>query len=191
MSIAVVMPQLGLTMEEGTVSAWLKTTGDAVKKDELLFSVSTDKIEMDVESVAEGVLGEIIQPAGSTVRVGTILAYIEAPGEGTALAGKRGSAPDELQEGPTLRDGQVSIQPTATATGDGKDPGKVGTPGRQVSPRAKRLARDLGIDLAEVRASSPDGQITEADIRETAEQQKKSHSDVSIAGESTSRRPNG
>ena len=67
MSFAIVMPQLGLTMEEGTVSGWLKKPGDVVKKNEPLFSVSTDKVEMDVESAVDGTLGKIIVQAGETV----------------------------------------------------------------------------------------------------------------------------
>src|SRR5882724_3520138 len=88
MSFAIVMPQLGLTMEEGTVSGWLRQTGDVVKKNEPLFSVSTDKVEMDVESSVDGTLGKIIVPAGDTVKVGTVLAYVDAgDGEGISAVG--------------------------------------------------------------------------------------------------------
>jgi pyruvate dehydrogenase E2 component (dihydrolipoamide acetyltransferase) len=65
MSISVVMPQLGLTMEEGTVSGWLKKTGEAVQKNEPLFTVSTDKVEMEVESLAEGTRGARLRPLSS------------------------------------------------------------------------------------------------------------------------------
>ena len=177
MSIAVVMPQLGLTMEEGTVSAWLKKTGDTIKKNDLLFSVSTDKVEMDVESVAEGILGEIIEPAGSTVPVGTVLAYIEASGEDGAAANslviKERPAPGRVQESPTLGEDHAPVHPPSKANGDGRDSKKAVAPRRQVSPRARRLAKELGIDVAEVVAVSPDGQITEADIRAAASHHEK------------------
>jgi len=75
MSFAIVMPQLGLTMEEGNVSGWLKKPGDVVKKNEPLFSVSTDKVEMDVESAVDGTLGKIIVPVGETVKVGRVKDY--------------------------------------------------------------------------------------------------------------------
>jgi pyruvate dehydrogenase E2 component (dihydrolipoamide acetyltransferase) len=179
MSFAVVMPQLGLTMEEGTVSAWLKKTGDTVKKNELLFSVSTDKVEMDVESVAEGILGEIIEPAGRTVPVGTILAYIEGPGEDGTRAGSEQLVPGTLEEGPTPREGRVPIQSTSKPSDDGEASEKAVGPRRLVSPRAKRLAKELGIDVAGVRGNRLDGQITEKDIRDAERHEKTSRPDGS------------
>jgi len=77
MPIPVVMPQLGLTMTEGSVSRWLKKPGDAVEKGEMLFIVATDKAEMEVESMVAGTLQQIDVELGATVSVGTILAYIE------------------------------------------------------------------------------------------------------------------
>jgi len=162
MGIAVVMPQLGLTMEEGTVSAWLKKTGDTVKKNELLFSVSTDKVEMDVESVADGVLGEIIEPAGRTVPVGAVLAYIHGLSAEGAYAGHE--RPDAVEENRTRREAPVPIQPPSKPDGHSKAAAKA-FGSAQASPRAKKLAKELGIDLAGVRTSNPGGKITEADIR--------------------------
>ncbi len=79
MKFSVVMPQLGLTMTEGTVSQWLRKPGDKVQKGEFLFVVSTDKADMEVESMTEGTLSEIVVEAGKTVPVGTVIAYIERP----------------------------------------------------------------------------------------------------------------
>src|SRR5437016_212820 len=96
MSFAIVMPQLGLTMEEGTVSAWLKKKGDTIKKDDLLFSVATDKVDMEVESPVAGTLGEIIVQTGETVKVGTVLAYVEhEKQEATGTGSEHESAPDD------------------------------------------------------------------------------------------------
>src|SRR5580704_15098794 len=96
MSIPVVMPQLGLTMEEGTVTVWLKKTGDSVTKDELLLTLTTDKAEVEVESPADGTLGQILVEAGEVVPVGTVLAYIESRREvGTAIGSVQSS--EELQ----------------------------------------------------------------------------------------------
>jgi pyruvate dehydrogenase E2 component (dihydrolipoyllysine-residue acetyltransferase) len=164
MSIAVVMPQLGLTMEEGTVSAWLKKSGDRVKKDEPLFSVSTDKVEMDVESVADGVLGEIIEPAGKTVPVGAILAYIEGSAE-DAQASREGVAPVAVTENAAHPESADATQAGAKPGNDGKTAVKAASTRQGASPRAKRLANELGIDLTTVRARNSDGQITEADVR--------------------------
>jgi len=173
MSIAVVMPQLGLTMEEGTVSAWLKKTGDTVKKNELLFIVSTDKVEMDVESVAEGILGEIIEPAGRTVPVGTILAYIQVSGENGVASGSERHMSGTLTGGSAVREDRVPLPATLKSHDHREALEKVAGPQRLVSPRAKRLAKELGIDVAAVQASGPDRQITEEDIRHAAELPKR------------------
>src|ERR1700723_4045832 len=94
MTITIAMPQLGLTMTEATVSAWLKKPGDEVKKDEPLLSVSTDKVDMDVESNVDGVLKEILIEEGQTVPVGAALAYVEAAGQDApALSSTPASTP--------------------------------------------------------------------------------------------------
>ena len=82
----VVMPQLGLTMTEGSVSAWLKKTGDRVEKGEALFTVETDKVEMEVESTVPGYVGAIIVEPQHTVPTGTVIAVItDKPGEAVVL----------------------------------------------------------------------------------------------------------
>ena len=70
MSVEIVMPQLGLTMTEGSVSTWLKKAGETVKKDEIVLAVATDKVDMDVESPADGTMGEILIEPGIVVPVG-------------------------------------------------------------------------------------------------------------------------
>jgi pyruvate dehydrogenase E2 component (dihydrolipoamide acetyltransferase) len=76
MAYKIVMPQLGLTMEEGTVTSWLKNPGEWVEKGEILFTVETDKVEMEVESMGRGYLGTIQVPTGETVPVGTLIAML-------------------------------------------------------------------------------------------------------------------
>jgi pyruvate dehydrogenase E2 component (dihydrolipoamide acetyltransferase) len=81
MAYKIVMPQLGLTMEEGSVTSWLKKPGDFIEKGDTLFTVETDKIEMEVESMGKGYLGEIQVELGKKVPVGTLLAMLnDAPG---------------------------------------------------------------------------------------------------------------
>src|SRR5256885_12460300 len=82
----VVMPQLGETVKEGTVIAWRKKVGERVEKDEPLFEVNTDKVDMDVPSPAAGVLSEILVPEGTTVPVGEKLAVVDEPGKAAAAA---------------------------------------------------------------------------------------------------------
>ena len=76
MAYKIVMPQLGLTMEEGSVTGWLKKPGDFIEKGDPLFTIETDKIEMEVESMGKGYLGEIQVPVGEKVPVGTLLATL-------------------------------------------------------------------------------------------------------------------
>jgi len=171
MKIAVVMPQLGLTMEEGTVSGWLKKTGDAVKKDEALFSVSTDKVEMDVESGVNGALGEIVVAAGETVRVGTLVAYVVGVGENVAAAANQ--APAKISEDSSARDGATAPRPEPASTSNQKTFENLPERRRAASPRAKRLAKELGIDLSGVHGSGLDGQITEQDVRKVSAPREK------------------
>jgi pyruvate dehydrogenase E2 component (dihydrolipoamide acetyltransferase) len=80
MSYKIVMPQLGLTMEEGSVTSWLKNPGDFIEKGDTLFTVETDKVEMEVESMGKGYLGKIQVELGQKVPVGTLLAMLnDAP----------------------------------------------------------------------------------------------------------------
>jgi pyruvate dehydrogenase E2 component (dihydrolipoamide acetyltransferase) len=174
MSFVIVMPQLGLTMEEGTVSGWLKKTGDSVKKNEPLFSVSTDKVEMEVESAVDGTLGKIVVPAGETVKVGTVLAYVDG-GDGedvTAIGSEQPS--DEALEGSDTPD-EVSVsQPVAPARGTLEEASENRSGShRAASPRARRLARELGVDLAAVSGTGPGGHVTEKDVRSASTPQKR------------------
>jgi len=162
MSFAIVMPQLGLTMEEGTVSGWLKKTGDVVKKNEPLFSVSTDKVEMDVESAVDGTLGKIIVPAGETVKVGTVLAYVDG-GDGEDITAIGSEQPSEEVMAESAATPELAAPAARTAVE--KPSGNRAAGQVQVSPRAKKLAKELGVDLASVRGTGISGEVTEKDIR--------------------------
>ena len=165
MSFAIVMPQLGLTMEEGTVSGWLKKTGDVVKKNEPLFSVSTDKVEMDVESAVDGILGEIIVPVGETVKVGTVLAHVDGGDrEDITAIGSEPPSSENLEKSTASH--EVSVPQKSAPARNAIEPTSDRTRRRQlVSPRARRLAKEQGVDLAAVRGSGLDGPVTEQDIR--------------------------
>jgi pyruvate dehydrogenase E2 component (dihydrolipoamide acetyltransferase) len=175
MSLTVIMPQLGLTMTEGTVSQWLKKPGDTIKKDEPIFIVSTDKADMEVESMVEGTLSRIIVNPGQTVPVGTVLGYVEGPGEDRPAATPAQSA--------TMPAGGSAVTPPAsvmveeshargemgeTETTPGALESDGGGKGATASPRAKRLAKQLGLDLSKVKSSGPGGRIIEEDVRNAA-----------------------
>jgi pyruvate dehydrogenase E2 component (dihydrolipoamide acetyltransferase) len=160
MSGSIVMPQLGLTMTEGTVSEWLKKPGDFIKKNEPVLMISTDKVEMEVESMVEGTLGQIIVQVGTTVPVGTTLAYIAGSGQGVATVIGEQPSGQTLPE-PGVVEGKT-FSPVAQQT-LGKASGS-----KALSPRAKRLARQLGVDASGLRGSGIRGEIIEEDIRRAA-----------------------
>jgi pyruvate dehydrogenase E2 component (dihydrolipoamide acetyltransferase) len=150
MPIEVILPKLSTTMDEGTIVQWLKKEGEHVESGETLFELETDKAVMDVESPATGVLSRILYPAGSTVAIAEVVAFIVTPGEEEGAAAAVATAAEteeQLGEGVAL---SPSRQPQKTA---------------KASPRARRLAQDQGIELAAIEGSGPGGRIVERDIR--------------------------
>jgi pyruvate dehydrogenase E2 component (dihydrolipoamide acetyltransferase) len=141
------MPKLGLTMEEGTIVRWLKAEGDTVEEGDVLFEVQTDKVVMEVESAASGILGRILVYEDETVPIAQAVAYIVSPGE---------EVPD-------------SVAPVAPAE---RVVSGVRAPDRAVrkvgaivaTPAAKRLARDQGIDLSQVTGTGKQGMVVKGDV---------------------------
>jgi pyruvate dehydrogenase E2 component (dihydrolipoamide acetyltransferase) len=167
MNVPVVMPQLGLTMTEGSVSAWLKKPGELVRKGEMLFVVSTDKADMEVESLDEGVLAKILVEPKKLVPVGTVIAYLERPGDVAAaefpsVGAAALSQPNETPSTGKASAGVAEVPSAVSAPVDRKEE-------PPASPRARRLARELGIDLAQIKASGASGRIAEEDVRKYAE----------------------
>jgi pyruvate dehydrogenase E2 component (dihydrolipoamide acetyltransferase) len=161
MTVTIAMPQLGLTMTEATVGTWLKKPGDAVRKDEPLLSITTDKADMDVESNVEGVLRDILVEEGKTVPVGTPLALVDAVGKASSTLGPVApvSAADGAQTAP-----DVSVQIDRALEKD--DASETFRSSPRSSPRARREAKRLGIDIAAVKGSGPEGRIVEKDLLE-------------------------
>jgi pyruvate dehydrogenase E2 component (dihydrolipoamide acetyltransferase) len=155
-------------MTEGTVSGWLKKTGDVVRKNEPVLTVTTDKVEMEVESLVEGTLGEIVVEVGATVPVGTTLAYVVGgkKDSGKVVAEPPGPAISPAAE--TEKGKSVSRAATPIAE-DRAKPAKTDRR-HSASPRARRLASELGVDLAKIRGSGSGGEIVEDDIRRAAPQ---------------------
>jgi pyruvate dehydrogenase E2 component (dihydrolipoamide acetyltransferase) len=162
MTVAIAMPQLGLTMTEATVSAWLKKPGDQVKKDEPILSVSTDKVDMDVESTVDGVLREIVVDAGNTVPVGTPLAYVEAAA-GAAQPGTVPKSAAKQAESKPAAEAATAPQSTTAGSLPADDESRKGS--LRASPRAKRRASELGIDIATIKGSGPGGRIVDEDVQ--------------------------
>ena len=161
MATEIKMPQLGLTMEEGTVERWLKAEGDAVKTGEPLLEITTDKLTNEVEAEADGILLKIVAPEGTDVPVQGLLGYIGQPGE---QVGK--TAPAALAE--------TSAAPAAAPAA----PAETAAPavrGKKIriSPLARKIARQMGVDTAAVTGTGPNGRIIKRDILAAAESASK------------------
>jgi pyruvate dehydrogenase E2 component (dihydrolipoamide acetyltransferase) len=153
------MPKMGMTMKVGKLSKWYKNEGEAVEKGENLFEVETEKITNKIESPGSGLLFQIVVPHGETVPVGTILAVISQNGEQPArIEGIQVGEVEEVQ----------AEAGTSQAAEPESDPQEKK---RTIStPSARRLAKELGVDLSLVTGSGPKGKIKEADVRKFHEE---------------------
>jgi len=141
----VILPKFDMTMEQGTVVRWLREEGEAVQAGEPLVEVMTDKVNMEVEAPASGILAGIRARPGDVVPVTAVMAYIVQPGEVPPAEGPQ-APPQEASAPP------VTEKPPVAAT-----------------PAARRLAREAGLDLNTVSGTGPGGRITEADVRQALE----------------------
>jgi pyruvate dehydrogenase E2 component (dihydrolipoamide acetyltransferase) len=166
-AVEVVMPQMGVSVSEGTVTKWSKQVGDRVEADETLLEISTDKVDTEVPSPASGVVTEILVPEGETVEVGTVLARIG--GEGAAAA-----APPEPATQPAADAAEASAsegQAPAAEPQELAEPAESAEPatadnGRSfVSPVVARIAADHGIDPSQVPGTGNGGRVTKRDIQ--------------------------
>jgi pyruvate dehydrogenase E2 component (dihydrolipoamide acetyltransferase) len=185
----VVMPQMGADMKEGTVLRWLKSEGERVERGEIIAEIETDKANIEIEAFDSGVFRKVLVPEGETIPVGTIIAVIGAPEDDITpyLTGERRTASDgggapapqaPPQPGapaPAAAAPAAAPQPPARAAAP-PERGEAtpqampaAPPGRvRASPVARRLAQELGVDLASVRGSGPDGRIVRRDVEEAA-----------------------
>jgi pyruvate dehydrogenase E2 component (dihydrolipoamide acetyltransferase) len=170
------MPALSSTMETGKIVAWLKNPGDRVEKGENILVVESDKADMDVESFHSGILASILIPAGESAPVGAPIALIAESEAEVAQAQEKAKAlaAGVTPAAPPSADRASAAQPTSptpAATPTSTLPnGSDGAGSQRVvaSPRAKKLAESLGIDLRTVRGSGPGGRIVAEDVERAA-----------------------
>ncbi len=155
MACEIIMPQLGLTMTEGSVNAWIKQPGERVKKGEMLFTVSTDKVDMEVESTGSGFLNTVVE-LNRTVPVGTVIAVL------TDREGEQVAAPARVEENGSI--GAVNTPHELTPEVVAPMPGSARDRQYPASPRARSLAKTLGVEIAEVMPASG-SRIVEADVK--------------------------
>ncbi len=164
MAYEVLMPQLGLTMEEGTVSQWLKKEGDEVKAGEAILEITTDKLTNEVVSEHDGVLLKIVAQEGDDIPVKGLLAYIGQPGEqvGDGAAAPAAAAAPEAAPAAAAAPASPAAAPVADASGK-----RI-----RISPFARKLATGMGVDYSTLTGSGPSGRIVAKDIYAAAEAQK-------------------
>lgn len=173
----VFMPALSSTMTEGKIVSWLKSPGDKVEKGETVVVVESDKADMDVESFYEGYLAHIIIQAGETAPVGSAIAYVAETEAEIESAKSMASSGNAAAATPTSTPQPVaataSVGTPATASQNGSN-GSNHREGRLVvSPRARKLAKDLKVDLTTLKGSGPYGRIVAEDVESAANQGKK------------------
>ena len=159
----VFMPALSSTMTEGKIVSWVKSPGDKVEKGETVVVVESDKADMDVETFYEGYLAHIIVPAGETAPVGAAIAYIaETEAEiatAKSLANADNAAATSTPAPTPVAVAAVASPVTASQNGSNHQPGRV-----VVSPRARKLAKELKVDLNTLTGSGPYGRIVAEDV---------------------------
>jgi pyruvate dehydrogenase E2 component (dihydrolipoamide acetyltransferase) len=175
--IEVVMPQMGESIFEGTITKWLKKAGDAVEKDDPLFEISTDKVDAEIPSPVAGVLREIRAEEGATVQINTVVAVIG----GSAAAG--GGAPTSAPASAAAP--QIPAAVTGTQAGAAAEPDHApgtGNGGRlRSSPLVRRIAKENNVDLGRVAGSGSAGRITKEDVLKYLSERGPGRADVPLA----------
>jgi len=159
----VVMPQMGESIFEGTITKWLKQPGEKVQRDEPLFEISTDKVDAEIPAPASGTLQEIKVQAGNTVQVNTVVGVIAGDGDGAGASAKAAAAaapaPEAKKEAAPPPPAAKAPEPEAEADAETGDQGRV-----RSSPLVRKIAKENNVDLAKVPGTGLGGRITKEDI---------------------------
>ena len=159
----IIMPQMGESIFEGTITKWLKKAGDKIERDEPLFEISTDKVDAEIPSPSAGVLKEIKVTEGQTVPIQTIVAVIDADGAGAVSA-----APAKAEAAKPAPAAPVAAKPSAPASAPVAAPSAapVSASGDRVrsSPLVRKIARENNIDVAQVPGTGAGGRVSKQDI---------------------------
>jgi pyruvate dehydrogenase E2 component (dihydrolipoamide acetyltransferase) len=158
MAISVVMPALEMAQETGKLVSWKKKEGEQVKKGEMLLEVETDKAVVEIEAGGDGVLSGVTAKVGDVVPVGQTIAWLLKPGEAVPTGGAQSQSGRKMESAPAA---------TAAAAPAAPEPASVA--GAKISPKARRLAREHGVDIARLKGSGPGGEILADDILKAAQ----------------------
>jgi pyruvate dehydrogenase E2 component (dihydrolipoamide acetyltransferase) len=154
MAVSVVMPALEMAQETGKLISWMKREGEQVRKGEMLLEVETDKAVVEIEAAADGLLAGVSAKIGDVIPVGQTIAWLLQPGE---------SVPT-VSDTPAITGRRTDATPTPVASATGATPIRDAGGARRVSPKARRMAEEHGVDLTAVRGSGPAGEILAADV---------------------------
>ena len=176
MAVSVVMPALEMAQETGKVISWRKREGEQVVKGEPLLEVETDKAVVEVESPGDGILSAVSAREGAVIPVGQTIAWLLAPGEAAPIAtapAQTGRRTDTVGAGPAAASSGVSNPPPSP-------PSEM-----RISPKARRLAREHGVDVTRLRGSGPGGEILAEDIMNAAKSAGAAAAPAAIASAQT------
>jgi len=186
------LPRLGQGMESGTIVKWLKSEGEQVQKGDALYELDTDKVTQEVEAEASGVLLKIAIPEGE-VEVGKTIGFIGDAGENVAespesdSASETASAVEQKRDVPAAATNGSSQGRVADAEPDDAAPQPESGGRVKASPLARRIARERGIDLSQVRGTGPDGRVVAEDVERAEAQPALAAQAAAPAGEVESR----
>lgn len=177
MPVNVIMPQMGESIFEGTVTKWLKKVGEKVERDEPLFEISTDKVDAEIPAPSAGVLKEIKVKEGETVEINTVVGILDdggAPAAAETPAAKT-TAPSKTEAAkpaaappppaPAARPAAAPLPPAAIGGELTFEPAKLRELGIRTSPLVRRLAKENGVDLRQLAGTGAGGRITKQDIQ--------------------------
>ncbi len=165
MAVSIVMPALEMAQETGKIISWLKQEGDSIAKGEPLAEIETDKVVLELEATADGVLAGVSATAGDVVQVGKTIAWIVAPGEKPPVEAGSGTPAARTMTDQAKQAVAASAVPSAAPPSAPKTEAKV-------SPKARRMAQELGVDLSNVVGTGPGGVISGEDVQRAVEAQK-------------------
>ena len=200
MAVDVIMPQMGESIFEGTITKWLKKPGDKIERDEPLFEISTDKVDAEIPAPAAGVLKEIKVTEGQTVPIQTVVATIDSAGAGAAAAApaQASSAPAPAKPAPAAQPAakaepakQVVPPPPAKVAPEPVEAPRAGGNGDKIrsSPLVRRIARENKVDLAQVSGTGAGGRVSKKDIMAAVEGGPSAQTAAPSAGPSAPARP--
>ena len=169
MAVDVIMPQMGESIFEGTITKWLKKAGDKIERDEPLFEISTDKVDAEIPSPSAGVLKEIKVTEGQTVPIQTIVAVIDSDGAGAASSAPTAPAKQEAAKpAPSAQSPAAakSVTPGSAAAPSAPPAPAISASGEKVrsSPLVRKIARENNIDVSQVPGTGAGGRVSKQDI---------------------------